>query len=89
MDFGDALKALRNGKRVARASWKVKGYWLILVPGSKIVPQEGRPLGQAAPELVGATLDYQPHIDKWYGHGRIGTWSPSHEALLAQDWTIL
>lgn len=89
MDFGDALKALRNGKRVARLGWRTKGYWLVLVPGSKIVPQAGRPLGVAAPELVGTQVDYRPHIDKWYGQGRVGTWAPSHEALLAEDWTVL
>lgn len=89
MDFGVALKAMKDGKRVSRASWKTKGYWLVLVPGSRIVPQEGRPLGQAAPELVGTPVDYQPHIDKWYGRGKVGVWAPSHEALLAVDWVIV
>ena len=89
MDFGAALKALKDGKRVSRACWRAKGYWLVLVPGSKIVPKEGRPLGTAVPELVGTTVDYGPHIDKWRGHGRVETWSPSHDALLADDWFAL
>lgn len=29
MDFGDALRALKDGKRVARAGWN--GMWLLLI----------------------------------------------------------
>lgn len=28
MDFGDAIRALKAGKRVARAGWNGKGMWL-------------------------------------------------------------
>jgi hypothetical protein len=31
MDFGDAIRALKEGKRVARAGWNGKGAWLVLV----------------------------------------------------------
>lgn len=30
MDFGDALYALKNGKKVAREGWNGKGMWLDL-----------------------------------------------------------
>lgn len=89
MDFGTALKALKDGKRVARSVWRPKGYWIVLVPASKVIPRTGRPLGTAAPDLVGTTLNSQAHIVKWVGHGRIIPWTASHDALLAEDWTII
>lgn len=30
MDFGDAIKALKSGKRVSRTGWNGKGMWLQL-----------------------------------------------------------
>lgn len=30
MDFGDAIRALKSGKLVARAGWNGKGMWLAL-----------------------------------------------------------
>jgi hypothetical protein len=30
MDFGDTIKALRTGKRVARSGWNGRGMWLAL-----------------------------------------------------------
>lgn len=89
MDFGAALKALKDGRRVTRSAWRPKGYWLVLVPGSKVAPRAGRPLGTAAPELIGATVTYAPHIDEWRGHGHIGPWTPSQEHLLAEDWMVV
>ena len=40
MDFGEALRALKDGKRVARKGWNGKGMWLFLgTPGTfSIVP---------------------------------------------------
>lgn len=37
--FGDALVALKDGRRVARAGWNGKGMWLALTPGSEIKPE--------------------------------------------------
>ena len=31
MNFGDAVRALKDGKRVARAGWNGRGMWLTLV----------------------------------------------------------
>ena len=30
MDFGDAIRALKEGKKVSRAGWNGKGMWLAL-----------------------------------------------------------
>lgn len=85
MTFGEALAALKSGQRVTRHDWPT-GVWLVLVPGSTITVSEGRPLGDAAPELVGEQIQYQPHIDKMGYDGEIGPWYPTLAALLAEDW---
>ena len=38
MDFGEALRALKDGKRVQRAGWNGKGMWIAYSPGSKSLP---------------------------------------------------
>lgn len=41
LDFGDAIRALKAGKRVARAGWNGKGMWLSLsCDGTREVPAE-------------------------------------------------
>lgn len=39
MDFGEAIRALKDGKRVARAGWNGKGMWLVLVEPMKLAPR--------------------------------------------------
>jgi hypothetical protein len=53
MDFPAALTMIKAGRRLARAEWGGHGMWVFRVPGSSIAVQAGRPLGDAAPELVG------------------------------------
>lgn len=35
MNFGQAIEALKQGKKVARAGWNGKGMFLLYVPSSK------------------------------------------------------
>lgn len=88
-DFGMALNALKGGKRVSRAGWNGRGMWLILVPGSAFVIEAGRPLGDAAPELIGEHVAYRSHIDMKTVDGEIVPWVASQSDLLAQDWQIV
>jgi hypothetical protein len=88
LNFGEALALLRDGKRVARAGWNGKGMWLVLVPGSTITVSADRPLGQAAPEMVGSALAYRPHIDMKTVDGEIVPWVASQTDLLGEDWAV-
>lgn len=86
MDFGQALAALKDGHRVARDGWNGTGMWLLLVPGSVITVASDRPLGHAAPELVGTTLEYGSHIDVKTTDNRLVPWVASQSDILADDW---
>ena len=89
MDFGAALTALTNGKRVTRVGWNGAGQWLILVPGSTITVEADRPLGIAAPDLVGQQVQYAPHVDIYTVQGSLVPWLASQTDALAEDWTVV
>ncbi|MFC4118497.1 Thoeris anti-defense Tad2 family protein [Nonomuraea zeae] len=58
-------------------------------PGSTITVDANHPLGQAAPELVGRTVTYRPHIDTFTANGQIVPWVASQSNLDADDWEIV
>jgi hypothetical protein len=52
MNFGEAIEALKAGKRVSRAGWNGKGMWLALTPGSTVPALSET--GEVNPGLRGA-----------------------------------
>ena len=95
MKFGEALEALRAGKRITRRYWTgVKGKrgerWLILVPGSKFKIQR-EPWLTAIGE--GKEMVYHDHIDSVVtGSGKYphaSQWTPLHSDLMAEDWEVI
>lgn len=88
MNFGAALHELRSGNRVARDEWNGHGMWLILVPGSTITVEAGRPLGDAVPDLIGEEINYRSHIDIKTINDDIVPWVASQTDLLAEDWYV-
>jgi hypothetical protein len=62
--------------------------WLVLVPGSTITVAADRPLGAAAPELVGQAVEYRAHIDMKTVNDEIVPWVASQTDILAEDWTV-
>lgn len=88
LDFPAALTAMTTANvRVRRESWP-PGAFLVLVPGSEFRVAEGRPLGDAAPDLLGTTVRYAAHIDL-YRDGDMTVWTPTQPDLLAHDWTVI
>lgn len=92
MNLGQAIEALKGGKKVARAGWNGKGMWLVYVPGTpKAQLREGTPyreaLGQEECEIL-------PHIDMWTTNsdGRramLPGWVASQTDMLSEDWEIV
>jgi len=90
MDFGDAIKALKAGKRVARTGWNGKGmFWsgndmfLFLVPGSTFSVNRPPLLG-IYPE--GTEINYHAHIDMKTAQDTVVPWLASQTDVLAEDW---
>ncbi len=91
MNFGQALEALKQGKKVSRSGWNGKGMWLILVPGSKDINfTEGSAYFKAG-LLSGEIL---PHIDMYTtnSEGRramLPGWLASQTDMLSDDWDTI
>lgn len=74
MDFSDALRFLKLGRRMQRAGWSGTGQYVRLL--------EDWRTGDMEPQLVGAMFVLRNT------QGVLVSWVPSIEDLLAQDWQI-
>lgn len=86
MDFGKALNALKEGKRVARSGWNGKGMFLFLVAGSNFTVNR-EPLASIVG--MGAEITYRPHIDMKDAEGKVVPWLASQTDMLAEDWDVV
>ncbi len=86
MDFGNAVRALKEGERVARAGWNGKGMFLFLVPGSTFKVNRPPLLG-IYPE--GTEIRYHAHIDIKTADGMVVPWLASQTDVLSEDWIVV
>lgn len=75
MDFGDAIKAIRRGQRVARDGWNGKGMYLFLGHPS-VVPIDPLPI---VPAVCMKTAQNTIVVG----------WLASQTDLLSDDWQVL
>lgn len=86
MDFSDALREIKAGKKVARAGWNGKGMFVFLVPGSRFEVNRPPLLG-IYPE--GTEVQYHAHIDMKTAQGYVVPWVVSQADMLADDWCVV
>ena len=95
LNFGEAIEALKQGKKAAREGWNGKGMFVFLNKGSKETPvNEGELVDGIKLDLftqgdVG-TATRLPNINMMSASGSIVTgWLASQTDLLAEDWVVL
>jgi hypothetical protein len=94
LSFGEAVVALKAGKRVARQGWNGKGMFLFLLPASDGIPTKviHDPALRAVieSEIGGDTFDALGSIRMFTADKKILTgWLASQTDILAEDWEIL
>lgn len=93
MTFGDAIAAMKQGKRVARAGWNGKGMWLALSCGeTREIPAASfwSPHNKAHAEAQGGTAKVLPSITMKTATGEILMgWLASQTDMLAEDWCVV
>lgn len=81
-DFGEAIRALKAGKKVARQGWNGKGQYITLGTEFSYVDCDGK--ADAVHQTSGtAALVF---------HGTIGVqvgWLASQSDMLSEDWMIV
>lgn len=95
LKFGEAIEALKQGKRVARTGWNGKGLFIFMqvpseidakiVPGMQSLPQSVKD------EFVkrGGNIRYKNQIAMVYPDNTIYGWVASPSDVLEEDWCIL
>lgn len=90
LDFGAAIRALKDGKKVCREGWNGKGMYLWLLPATEVKREwvkDGRML-----EAFGDrdTLPCLGSIRMFTATKEVLTgWLASQTDMLAEDWCIL
>jgi hypothetical protein len=77
MSYGEALRALKQGKKLARAGWNGKGLWLLKADGGTF-QIDGLTQGDLTPFIVIKTVD-----------GKFAPWAASQTDALAEDWEVV
>ena len=86
MDFGQAIKELKDGKAVFRAGWNGKGMFLYYVPADNY-PAKTR-IGKAIANEQGL-VSYGAYIAMRTAQGNVVPWLASQTDVLAEDWKVL
>lgn len=92
VDFGAAIRALKDGKRVAREGWNGKGMFLFLLPANTVPVSviHDPALRSVVDELGGETFEALGSIRMKTADGKILTgWLASQTDILSEDWVIL
>jgi len=84
-DFSTALRALKQGEKVARSGWNGKDMFIFLVPGSTFKVNRPPLLGIYE---EGTEINYHAHIDMKTVDGTIVPWLASQTDVLADDWEL-
>jgi len=92
-NFGQAIEALKQGKRVARQGWNGKGMFLFLLPAGTVPtkaihdPALREVIEQ---EIGGETFEALGSIRMFTADKKILTgWLASQTDILSEDWVIL
>lgn len=96
MNFGEAIRNLKNGKKVARQGWNGKGMYLYLVHGTHVDKEYLKneasfhlPNDEMAMHGTDVAV-FLSHIDMRTANGDICVgWLASQTDMLAEDWVIV
>lgn len=91
MDFGDAIRALKAGKKVARSGWNGKGMYLWLLPATMVKAEwcKEAHLKEVA-EANGGEIEALGSIRMMTADRKVLTgWLASQTDVLAEDWVVV
>lgn len=87
MDFGEALKTLRSGGKVARAGWNGAGQFVVYQPGYPDGIGINANTARATGIPQGTVKRFRPYLMLHTAQGDFVPWAPSVSDVLADDWS--
>jgi hypothetical protein len=93
-DFGDAIRALKDGRKVSRSGWNGKGMFLMLAGGYNVPLDSLRPGTHITKEFLESqgcdSFPIAKHIDMWTAQkDYVSGWLASQTDMLAEDWGLV
>ena len=88
VDFGSAVQALKQGKKVVRSGWNGKGMFLYYVPENKY-PAARNTLNTLDGLFEDNMVPYGAYIAMKTAQNTVVPWLASQTDVLAEDWLIL
>jgi len=88
LTFGEAIEALKAGKRVARAGWNGKGMFLYYVPAASYPAQRNK-FGTMAGVFPDDMVPYCAYIAMKTAQNNVVPWLASQTDVLADDWHVV
>lgn len=96
MNFGQAIEAMKNGKKVCRAGWNGKGMWIVIMPELSLPPYNtqgtSRKVNDRTAKWIGEDkpLESQAYIAMWTAQEKWQPgWLASQADMLADDWEVV
>lgn len=91
MDFGKAIEALKEGKKVARHGWNGKNMFLWLKPAAMVKAEWCKdPMLKRLAEEAGGEIPALGTICMFTAQGEIlSGWLASQTDMLSEDWMII
>ena len=96
LTFGQAIEALKQGRRVCRAGWNGKDMWLAYMSGMELPPYStqdtNRKVNDRTAKWIGedTPLITLPYIAMWTADKKwLPGWLASQTDMLSEDWMIL
>lgn len=84
LDFGTALKAMKQGECISRKGWNGSNMFVYYVPANNYKAQT-----EVAKKAFGENVPYRPYMALKTAQDDIATWHPSGSDALAEDWQIV
>ena len=86
LNFGQAIEAAKQGKKIAREGWNGNGMFAYIVPAQSYPAQT-----EIAKNHFGenAMVPYRAYWALKTAQEDIATWAPSGSDTLAEDWIVL
>jgi hypothetical protein len=96
MNFGEAIKAAKEGKKIQRQGWNGKDMWVVLMPKLDLPPftsqEPGAKVNDRTAKHIGhdTPLHSLPYFAMWTADKKwLPGWLASQTDMLAEDWQVL